>query len=51
VNFYRGLWCSYCQRDLLGVEEILPDIRKANASVIAITHGLIDASSLRSGRR
>jgi peroxiredoxin len=40
VNFYRGLWCSYCQRDLLGVEEILPDIRKANASVIAITHGL-----------
>jgi hypothetical protein len=33
-------WCSYCQRDLLGVEEMLPDIRKANASVIAITHGL-----------
>ena len=39
VNFYRGLWCSYCQQDLSGVEEILPDIRNANASVVAITHG------------
>ena len=37
VNFYRGLWCSYCQRDLLGVEEAFPDIRKVNASVIALT--------------
>jgi peroxiredoxin len=40
INFYRGLWCSYCQRDLVGVEEMLPDIRNANACVIAITHGL-----------
>lgn len=24
VSFYRGLWCSYCQRDLLGVEEAFP---------------------------
>jgi peroxiredoxin len=40
VNFYRGLWCSYCQRDLLGVEEAFPDIRKVNASVIALTRDL-----------
>jgi peroxiredoxin len=40
VSFYQGLWCSYCQRDLSGVEEILPDIRNANASVVAIAHGL-----------
>jgi peroxiredoxin len=40
VNFYRGLWCSYCQQDLLGLEQIMPDIRKANASVVVITHGL-----------
>jgi peroxiredoxin len=40
VNFYRGLWCSYCQRDLLAMEEMMPDIRKADAAVIAITHGL-----------
>jgi peroxiredoxin len=40
VNFYRGLWCSYCQRDLLGLERTVPDLRKANASIAAITHGL-----------
>jgi peroxiredoxin len=40
VNFYRGLWCSYCQRDLLGMEKMMPDIRKAGASVFAITHGV-----------
>jgi peroxiredoxin len=40
ANFYRGLWCSYCQRDLLGVEKIMPDIQKVGATVIAITHGL-----------
>ncbi|MFZ0841741.1 MAG: peroxiredoxin family protein [Xanthobacteraceae bacterium] len=40
VNFYRGLWCSYCQRDLLGLESAAPDLRNANASIAAITHGL-----------
>jgi peroxiredoxin len=40
VNFYRGLWCSYCQEDLLGLEQISSDIRKANASIIVLTHGL-----------
>lgn len=40
VNFYRGLWCSYCQQDLVGLEEIMPEIRKANASAVAITHGM-----------
>ena len=40
VNFYRGLWCSYCQKDLLGVEEAFPAIRDAHSSVIAVTQGL-----------
>jgi thiol-disulfide isomerase/thioredoxin len=40
VNFYRGLWCSYCQQDLLGLEQIIPDIGKANASIVVITNGL-----------
>jgi peroxiredoxin len=40
VNFYRGLWCSYCQRDLLGLEGAFPAIRDARSSVIAITRGL-----------
>src|ERR1700749_4601321 len=34
LNFYRGLWCSYCQLDLLDLEQTLPDIRKANGSVV-----------------
>lgn len=40
ITFYRGLWCPYCQRDLLGVEDAFPGFRKANASVMAITRGL-----------
>jgi peroxiredoxin len=47
VNFYRGLWCSYCQQDLLGLEQITPDIRKANASVVVITHDLEAAARQR----
>jgi peroxiredoxin len=43
VNFYRGLWCSYCQKDLLGLEDILPDIQQANASIVVITHRLEDS--------
>jgi peroxiredoxin len=40
VNFYRGLWCSYCQKDLLGLEEAFPEIRDTHSSVIAVTRGL-----------
>lgn len=40
VTFYRGLWCSYCQQDLLGLEQIAPDIRETKASIVVITHGL-----------
>jgi peroxiredoxin len=47
VNFYRGLWCSYCQQDLLGLEQITPDIRKANASIVVITHDLEAAARQR----
>ena len=45
ATFYRGLWCSYCQRDLLGVEKLMPDIQKVGATVIAITHGLTERCS------
>jgi peroxiredoxin len=40
VSFYRGLWCSYCQRDLLGIEEAFPEIRRVNCSVVAFTRGV-----------
>jgi peroxiredoxin len=38
VNFYRGLWCPYCQRDLIGLEQVLPNIKATNAAVLAISH-------------
>ena len=40
VNFYRGLWCPYCQLDLASLEGVTADISHAKASVIAITHDL-----------
>jgi peroxiredoxin len=40
VTFYRRLWRSYCQRDLLGMEEAFPAIRRTNSSVVAIANGL-----------
>ena len=40
VSFYRGLWCGYCQRDLIGLEQAMPSIRLAHASAVAIAHGV-----------
>jgi peroxiredoxin len=45
LTFYRGLWCPYCQRDLHGLEEMLPDFRSAGASVVAISHQFVSADS------
>lgn len=47
VNFYRGLWCSYCQQDLLSLQQLMPDIRRANASVVVITQGLAKSARQR----
>jgi hypothetical protein len=27
IGFYRGLWCPYCQRDLIGLEIAMPEIK------------------------
>jgi peroxiredoxin len=40
VSFYRGLWCPHCQKDLLGLEGVMQEIRQANASAVAVTYGL-----------
>lgn len=45
LTFYRGLWCPYCQRDLHGLEETLPHIRSAGASIVAISHQFVSADS------
>jgi len=35
--FYRGEWCPYCNTYLRALQAILPDIRAAGASLIAIS--------------
>ena len=37
VTFYRGGWCPYCYLELKAFQEILPDIKAAGASLVAIS--------------
>ena len=37
VTFYRGGWCPYCNLELKAFQEILPEIKAARASLVAIS--------------
>jgi peroxiredoxin len=37
VTFYRGGWCPYCNLELKAFQQILPDIKAAGASLVAIS--------------
>jgi peroxiredoxin len=37
ITFFRGTWCPYCAIQLAALEEALPDIAAAGASLVAIT--------------
>jgi peroxiredoxin len=37
VTFYRGGWCPYCNLQLKAFQRILPDIKAAGASLVAIS--------------
>jgi peroxiredoxin len=37
VTFYRGGWCPYCNFELRAFQQILPDIKAAGASLVAIS--------------
>ncbi len=45
ITFYRGAWCPYCNVELQGYKEILPDIIKKGAKLIAVSPELPDNSS------
>lgn len=45
ISFYRGLWCPYCQRDLISLESAMPEIRSANATALAISHQISTSNS------
>jgi len=44
VNFYRGGWCPYCNLELVGYQEILPEIQNLGAQLVAISPELPDDS-------
>ncbi len=37
ISFYRGGWCPYCNLELKAWQEILPEVEKQGASLVAIT--------------
>jgi peroxiredoxin len=37
VTFYRGGWCPYCNLELKAYQQILPEIEKAGAFLVAIS--------------
>ncbi|WP_431203803.1 redoxin domain-containing protein [Bradyrhizobium betae] len=39
VTFYRGGWCPYCNLELKAYQNLLPQIRAAGASLVAISPG------------
>jgi peroxiredoxin len=37
ITFYRGGWCPYCNLELKAFQEVLPQIKAAGASLVAIS--------------
>ncbi|MFZ0607210.1 MAG: peroxiredoxin-like family protein [Xanthobacteraceae bacterium] len=37
VTFYRGGWCPFCNLELRAFQQVLPEIRAAGASLVAIS--------------
>ena len=37
ISFYRGGWCPYCNMELKALQDILPELTKHHAELIAIT--------------
>lgn len=50
ITFYRGGWCPYCNLELRAYQEILPQIKAAGATLVAITPELPDESLTTSER-
>lgn len=50
ITLYRGGWCPYCNLELKAYQNILPEIKKAGANLVAITPELPDESMTTSER-
>lgn len=44
LTFYRGGWCPYCNLELRAYQQVLPQIQKLGASLIAVSPQTPDAS-------
>ncbi|MEM9946696.1 MAG: peroxiredoxin-like family protein [Cyanobacteria bacterium P01_D01_bin.36] len=44
LNFYRGGWCPYCNLELRAYQQVLPKIKAAGASLLAISPQAPDTS-------
>ena len=44
INFYRGGWCPYCSLELKAFQDVLPEITKLGAQLVAISPNLPDKS-------
>lgn len=44
INFYRGLWCPYCNLELEALKGITEDLNKLNVKVMAISPETPDLS-------
>ncbi|MFB9052178.1 peroxiredoxin-like family protein [Formosa undariae] len=44
ITFYRGSWCPYCNLQIRALQEILGDIRKLGANLVAISPQVPDGS-------
>jgi peroxiredoxin len=45
INFYRGAWCPYCNLELKALENVMGKIKKAGATLVAISPNLSEKSS------
>lgn len=44
INFYRGIWCPYCNLELQALQSINSELEKLNAKLIAISPQTPDSS-------
>jgi peroxiredoxin len=44
LTFYRGGWCPYCNLALRALQEILPDIERLGAALVAVSPDMPDQS-------
>lgn len=44
LTFYRGVWCPFCNLQLANYQQILPQIKKAGANLVAVSPMIPDKS-------